>query len=138
LSLVHPGTAGNPFVASFLVELLARTALRPVGAGSLPAARRRRLSAHRGLRPRTRLAGASPVLVHRARRDLLGPLGRRAALLGTRLDVLVLARALRTLSNSSRRHDVTPCSTDAFRLVTYLVHAPSKRRAAREIRRSGA
>ena len=53
---------------------------------------------------RARLARARPLLVDRARRDLLGARLRRAALLHGVLDRLVLALALGALLHSAGRH----------------------------------
>src|SRR5207237_7357154 len=90
LLLVHARAALDAHPLGLVVELLLRPALRPVRARAQAAALAGRHVCPRELRGLLRLAGAGPLLVHGPRSDLLRPLLRRAALLETLLDVLVL------------------------------------------------
>src|SRR5205085_12115402 len=64
----------------------------------------RRDVVRRGRRAGPRFPRASPLLLNGSRRDLLGAPLRTAPPLLARLDVLVLARSLRSLSHSTRWH----------------------------------
>src|SRR3954453_22591812 len=94
LLLVHARAALDAHALGLVVELLLRAALLPVGAGAeaAPAAGRDVLTGE--ARRLLGLPGAGTLLVDRASGDLLGLLLRRAALLETLLDVLVLTFAL--------------------------------------------
>src|SRR5205085_2167007 len=104
LGLVHVRTALDAELPRLVVELVARAPARARAARALPASAARGDVARRGPR---RLAGLSPagaLLLHGARRDLLGaPRGTALAPLAL-LDVLVLASSLRALLDSARWH----------------------------------
>src|SRR5207237_1110086 len=94
LLFVHLRAAGDIHFFCFVVELLFRPPLLAVRSGTLAAA----LSGgHVGagkLRGRLRLAASRTLLIDRAGRNLFRAFRRRAALLGTLLDVLVLTLTL--------------------------------------------
>src|SRR5205807_922184 len=108
LRLVHARAAGNVELRRLLVELLARAALRALGARPQAAAAAGGDVPHRRSRPAARLALARALLVDRARRDLLGP-GLRLALRQLAfLDVLVLPGSLGALGDASGGHAAPP------------------------------
>src|SRR5581483_3910529 len=108
LCLVHRRAAGDVQLPRLVVELLSRPALRARGARPQPAAPRRRDVVRRAARRRARGAGASALLVHGPRCDLLRARQRPALLPFALLDVLVLARELRTLLHSAWGHVIPP------------------------------
>src|SRR5439155_11254265 len=94
LRLVHLRAPGDVQPLRLVVELLLRAALRPVRARAKASAAARGDVATRRARGLLRFAAPRPLLVDRTSGDLLRPLGRRALLLRTLLDVLVLTLTL--------------------------------------------
>src|SRR5205085_5469192 len=102
---VHLRAPADVHPTRFLVELVARSALRPVRPRALTAAPAGRHVSPGQPRALPRLAGAGAFLVHRAGCDLLGLRLGRSLLLQSGLDVLVLAGALRALLHTTWRHE---------------------------------
>src|SRR5919197_77415 len=104
LRLVHLRAAFDVQLARLVVELLLRAPLRSVRSRSHSAAPARRNVLRRRPRSRPGLACTRALLVHSAGSDLLRRARRLALLASALLDVLVLARALRSLLDSTWWH----------------------------------